>query len=80
MAVDRFQTICYPMVNRVWKPEISRKKIAVAWATALLACIPQLFVFTSVMETAGPHRCVAQLDQYGRKSIYRGTGNTIDQQ
>ena len=45
MAVDRFQTICYPMVHRIWKPSRSHRKTALAWALALAFCAPQALVF-----------------------------------
>ena len=40
-AVDRFQTICYPLMHRIWKPENSYRKIGLAWAISLVFCIPQ---------------------------------------
>lgn len=44
-AVDRFQTICYPMVHRIWQPKASHRKMALAWAVALAFCAPQAIVF-----------------------------------
>eukprot|EP00095_Tigriopus_kingsejongensis_P005316 maker-scaffold123_size333416-snap-gene-0.10 protein:Tk05316 transcript:maker-scaffold123_size333416-snap-gene-0.10-mRNA-1 annotation:"vasopressin v1a" len=49
-AVDRFQTICYPMENRFWKLMDSCKKVALAWVLSLLFCIPQIFLYASKAE------------------------------
>jgi hypothetical protein len=60
-ALDRFQSICYPMVHRVWKPRDSHRKIAVAWATALALCVPQAFIFGAEATLSGQVGCVAYL-------------------
>ena len=57
MAVDRFQTICYPMVHRIWQPAGSHRKIALAWALALAFCAPQALVFAAGEDG----RCAAAL-------------------
>ena len=36
IAMDRFQAVCYPMTNRVWKPSQSNLKIVTAWTIALV--------------------------------------------
>jgi hypothetical protein len=37
IAMDRFQAVCYPMTNRVWKPSQSNLKIVAAWTIALVS-------------------------------------------
>ena len=63
MAVDRYQTICYPMVNRVWKPQTSHKKIAVAWIFAIALCSPQAVVFGTERNEQGFVSCSARFDR-----------------
>ena len=70
-AVDRYQTICYPMVHRIWKPANSHRKIGLAWVIALVFCVPQAFVFGGQQQqqqadaddgsTKGELKCVAHL-------------------
>ena len=45
MTIDRYQSICYPISHRVWKPQESHRKIAIFWVIAFLLCAPQILVF-----------------------------------
>ncbi|TRY76586.1 hypothetical protein TCAL_00119 [Tigriopus californicus] len=49
-AVDRYQTICFPLENRFWIPRDSFKKIAGAWFLSGVLCIPQIFIHASKLE------------------------------
>ena len=53
IAMDRFQAVCYPMTNRVWKPSQSNLKIVAAWTIALVTFTSSTLTKTFV---SGPRR------------------------
>lgn len=70
-AIDRYQAICYPMMNCSWTPQRSKIMIAIAWVVSLLLSTPQLFIFSYRVATPYDHMdCWASFDLQWAEQIY----------
>ncbi|XP_049857889.1 vasopressin V2 receptor-like [Schistocerca gregaria] len=58
-ALDRHQAVCRPLTYCSWTYQRSRAMMRVAWAAALLCCVPQLFIFSYQEAEPGVYDCWA---------------------
>lgn len=51
-AIDRYQAICFPLMNCSWTAKRSKIMIVIAWIISLLLSVPQMFIFSYMLDSS----------------------------
>ncbi|XP_014215646.1 cephalotocin receptor 1-like isoform X2 [Copidosoma floridanum] len=66
-AVDRYHAICFPLSYCRTTSRRSRVMVYSAWVLALILCVPQVFIFSLRIVSAGVWDCWATFTGHGQK-------------